>query len=255
MSELPISQGKQLQQAVLNAQAAISDVPKDQQGTDEHGRTFQYTSAETMVEHCRKALLEQEVLCVRGNVNATGEFESSNTDAVTLQQTFTLVHVPSGEAWDLNWDIPAIASLGNRLDKAIAASLTTSLSYFLRDLLLVPRFDVTMEQKLAAEKQAHGLWMTQAKEAISKADSFERLDELLEKARARYVDKQITEEEGLELSNGITERRKQITAKSIHDDGGDVVEPAANDVADESAEGSGGSNPQTPVRGRKGETS
>jgi hypothetical protein len=50
-----------------------------------------------------------------------------------------LAHPASGEVETYHYSFPAIPEKGRPLDKAVAASLTSSMGYWLRDLLLLPR--------------------------------------------------------------------------------------------------------------------
>ena len=66
-----------------------------------------------------------------------------------LSKVYRLTHAESGEGrrYEQEWQI--FVENGRGPDKAVAAALTASLSYFLRDLLLIPR--VNTEDELDAD--------------------------------------------------------------------------------------------------------
>ena len=53
---------------------------------------------------------------------------------------FFVAHPDSGEELEGVTEFPSVQRKGTPEDKAIATALTSSLSYFLRDILLLPRF-------------------------------------------------------------------------------------------------------------------
>ena len=67
------------------------------------------------------------------------EIESFGAEFV-LRRRFLLSH-SSGQSAELSMDFPVVLGKGKPLDKAYAASLTSSYAYFLRDLLRLPRVD------------------------------------------------------------------------------------------------------------------
>jgi hypothetical protein len=119
--------------ALIKAQQAISAVGKD--AVNQHHK-YAYTSAEGMLSACRAALHTAGLAFAR--IGWTVELRDGqpfvlSTYIVTLGlgEPMTLGPVP--------W--PIIEDKGRPFDKALAGALTTSQSYMLRDLLLVPRED------------------------------------------------------------------------------------------------------------------
>lgn len=97
---------------------------------------YDYASSEAVLQAAAEALHGSglAILPVRSWMTA---IDSS----LFLQRQFLVAHV-SGECMPLELrDWPVIPERGRPLDKAYAGALTTSLAYFLRDLLGMPRVD------------------------------------------------------------------------------------------------------------------
>ena len=121
--------------ALLMAQSTMRGVSKD--ATNSHHR-YEYVSAEQMIGAARSALHSAELSLVR---TAWHFIDGNDARPSLVLCDYTLLH-SSGERMDfagLPW--PVIEQNGRPLDKALAGALTTSLSYFLRDLLLIPKVD------------------------------------------------------------------------------------------------------------------
>lgn len=121
--------------ALLVAQSTMRGVSKD--ATNSHHR-YEYVSAEQMIGAARAALHAAELSLVR---TAWHFMDGNDARPSLVLCDYTLLH-SSGERMDfagLPW--PVIEQNGRPLDKALAGALTTSLSYFLRDLLLIPKVD------------------------------------------------------------------------------------------------------------------
>lgn len=118
-----------LSEAILVAQRLVRSVGKDARN-DFH--KYQYTSAEEMISASRSALHEAGLVFFRSNWRL-------EPDGTTVISQFTLAHPSSGETICFSVPWVAVPEKGRPLDKALAGALTTSLSYFLRDLLLLPR--------------------------------------------------------------------------------------------------------------------
>lgn len=118
-----------LAHALLEAQRAIQGVAKD--ARNEHHR-FAYASADAMVGECRTALHSAGLVAYRPSWTL-----SEDLGVVTCQMA--LLHAESGEerVWQLSY--PLVPDKGRPIDKALAGALSSSLGYWLRDLLLVPR--------------------------------------------------------------------------------------------------------------------
>ena len=150
-----MSDTKTLSAALLAAQRALPSVTKDAKNSFHH---YSYVSAEGMIGACRE-VLHGAGLAVR---RAGWKFDGSPEGGI-VTSTFILTHAASGEAASDEVTWPAIPEKGRPLDKALAGALTSSLGYYLRDLLLVPREDEaemdrrddrTYEPRKAAPAQA-----------------------------------------------------------------------------------------------------
>lgn len=121
-----------LAKALAKAQEKAKAVPHDSQN-DYH--KYWYTSAEAVIGEAKQALAGcgLAILPLSQELAASGE-------RVDLHRTFVLLH-ESGEERTIFVAVPVIPERGRPLDKAVAGASTTSLSYLLRDLLLMPRVD------------------------------------------------------------------------------------------------------------------
>lgn len=128
--------------ALLEAQRAISGVGKDATNTY---HKFDYTSAEAMIGACRKALIDNGLLAVRRDWKI-GELMGSNGERM-LTAEFVLHHPDSGTEYADTVQWPIVPEKGRPLDKAAAVALTTAMNYWLRDLLMVPRSEETMDDR------------------------------------------------------------------------------------------------------------
>lgn len=128
-----MSKTETLATALLAAQRALPSVTKDAKNSFHH---YSYVSAEGMIGACRE-VLHGAGLAVR---RAGWKFDGSPEGGI-VTSTFILTHAASGEAASDEVTWPAIPEKGRPLDKALAGALTSSLGYYLRDLLLVPRED------------------------------------------------------------------------------------------------------------------
>ena len=119
---------------LLKAQQAIQSVGKD--ATNAHHK-YAYTSAEAMLGACRLALHSAGLVFAR-----TG-WQVELRDGVPFVCSTYLLASPSVSEplaiGPIPW--PVIEDKGRPFDKALAGALTTSQSYVLRDLLLIPRED------------------------------------------------------------------------------------------------------------------
>lgn len=122
---------------LAKAQANLKAVGK---GSTNKFHGYSYTSAEDMLTACRAALLDAGLVCTRDGwsveeiagtlyVKAAGTLQcvgGSKSDLTAVSSTFVYPVVPGN---------------GRPIDKAISAALTTGLSYWLRDILMLPRID------------------------------------------------------------------------------------------------------------------
>ena len=123
---------------IAAAQKQLKAVGK---GSTNSFQGYTYTSAEDMLEACRSALLEQELVCFRRSwemKEIAGELFVSSIVEVNCS-------TDPGEnklsSITQSFQYPVVPGKGRPLDKALSAALTTGLSYWLRDLFLLPRVD------------------------------------------------------------------------------------------------------------------
>ena len=119
-----------LMDALLAAQKQMKPIYKD--GTNEYSK-YKYTTAEQMLTECRKALNDNGLYVMRNGWSVPAP------NMVTSE--FNVNHADSNETHISTCHMPFYERKGTPLDKAMAAALTTTFSYFLRDLLCVPRTD------------------------------------------------------------------------------------------------------------------
>lgn len=120
-------------QALHSAQGLITSVGKD--STNQFHK-YEYVSAEAMITASSKALGDCGLSLTR-----SWTLQFTDTQIPVVLSTFTLTHA-DGETREFPpcpWFI--VEGQGRPIDKALAGALTTSLSYFLRDLLMIPRVD------------------------------------------------------------------------------------------------------------------
>ena len=127
--------------ALVAAQKQMKPVTKD--STNAFHR-YQYASAEDVITAARVALNGAGLALVR-----SWRIES-NEMGIWLHSHFQLVFEGSPMPIDLGNStnaFPIIEDKGRPLDKALAGALTTSLAYYLRDLLLIPKQDENQVDK------------------------------------------------------------------------------------------------------------
>jgi hypothetical protein len=129
-----MTQTKSLASALLAAQQALPSVGKDSKNSFHH---YNYTSSEAMIGACRSVLHGAGLVLRR----AGWRFEGTPEGGGLVTSQFILTHSESGEAVTDEVAWLAIPEKGRPIDKALAGSLTASMGYYLRDLLLVPRED------------------------------------------------------------------------------------------------------------------
>ena len=118
-----------LESALLKAQSAIDHVVKESRN---EFANFNYASSDAVVAQCRKALHDAGLVARR---------ESYVVDQNMVSQIFVVSHPKSGERLENRSMVPIVEAKGRPADKALFGALTSSLNYWLRDLLLLPRFD------------------------------------------------------------------------------------------------------------------
>lgn len=159
--------------ALGKAQAACKPVSHDAHNTHQN---YAYTSSEAIIAEGKQALASAglSLLPVRQSLNG---WERHGEDRFELERHFLLLH-SSGETLPLCVHWPVCPGKGRPLDKATAAAATLSLSYLLRDLLLMPRVDP------ADEVNARDDTPKQAPRAAPKATD----DEVISEQEAREID-------------------------------------------------------------------
>lgn len=116
--------------ALALAQQKCKPARKDGRNSH-HG--YRYATADAIIAEAKAALAETGLALIPSEV-ALNRTESG----LELFRRFTLVHV-SGQSMPIQCAWPVEVDRGRPLDKATAAAATTSLSYMLRDLLMIPR--------------------------------------------------------------------------------------------------------------------
>ena len=131
---------KSLNEALLVAQQQLQAVGKDSKNSF---HKYNYTSSEGMISACRSALHYAGLVVTR----TRWTIDPAVTEFGCLNSRFHVSHPASGgEITDeVMW--PIVPEKGRPYDKAVAGALTTSLNYFLRDLLQVPREEETMDNR------------------------------------------------------------------------------------------------------------
>jgi hypothetical protein len=135
--------------ALLEAQRLVGQgVAKSAEaGSGKYG--YKYVSTESMISACREHLndagltiehvferYERDFVQTRMSFRDGTEVE---VESHILATRFTLRHSESGECRDYPFEWPIVMEKGWMIDNAIAASMTTSIKYFLRGLLMVPQ--------------------------------------------------------------------------------------------------------------------
>lgn len=126
-------------------------------GTNEH-HGFDYTSADQMVDHCRSALasngltvLTSNQTVVAGDGRAIGVelqlkgYKKEVGCSAMLVTEYLLLHSDGGSMPITN-EMPIVPDSGRPIDKATLSASTESLSYMLRNLLLIPRGEGVAER-------------------------------------------------------------------------------------------------------------
>jgi hypothetical protein len=122
----------QLARALAKAQQRCKAAARDREHAHLH---YRYASAEAIVTEARAALAETGLSLLPVEQSVLGNAQ----EGWQLRRRFLLLH-ESGEALPLAGQWPIVPDGAKRpLDKAAAIAVTLSLSYLLRDLLLMPR--------------------------------------------------------------------------------------------------------------------
>lgn len=113
---------------------------------------YKYATADAIIEEARSALSGAGLVLLPLEASLNGT-ERNGPDRFELVRTFVLLH-SSGEMTPLRVCWPVVPDNGRPLDKATAIADTLSLSYLLRDLLLMPRVDPTDDMNARDDRSA-----------------------------------------------------------------------------------------------------
>jgi len=127
--------------ALLKAQQQVEAVEKASKN-DFGG--YKYASAEDMITASRIVLHENGLIVTKNGWRVIRAEDGES--APLVEAVYVLAH-ENGSAVMCTTQYPICTGKGRPEDKALNASLTTGLSYFLRDLLLIPRCDVEVDQR------------------------------------------------------------------------------------------------------------
>lgn len=134
-----------IKSALFEAQRLVEAVSKDAHN-DHH--KYNYASADAIITEARRCLHQVGLAVLPvGSVIATSKMSDTDDKGVIfewtqerLDLTFEVFHSPSGTS--MSWppfSVAVIPERGRPLDKAEAGARTYAMSYFLRELLLIPR--------------------------------------------------------------------------------------------------------------------
>ena len=184
--------------ALKTAQESLDAVGKGSQN-QYHG--YNYTSAEDMLKACRKALHDAGLVAYRRS------WSIQQTDlGCMVVNNFCLALATDQQAEEdclcAEVTYPAIPGNGRPLDKAVSAALTTAFSYWLRDILMLPRVDGLEVDTRDDSTYKHDAWVSarfDAKaheeaysledkiEALATEEQLEKLHDVLPKYNASYL--------------------------------------------------------------------
>lgn len=131
----PCSAGGSMSKAkmlpLVELQAHVGAVEKDARN-DFH--RYAYASAEQLIGEAKPALGKAGVVVLPIKAELSGSQQSP-----VCRRAFRIIN--GAESYEVAFDWPVVCEKGRPLDKAWASALTSSLAYFLRDLLLMPRVE------------------------------------------------------------------------------------------------------------------
>ena len=169
---------------LLKAQMAVTAVEKASRN-DFGG--YKYASAEDMITASRAVLHENGLIVTRNGWRLLNE--ENATPAV--EAVYVLAH-KDGHSVVCATQYPVCVGKGRPEDKALNASLTTGLSYFLRDLLLIPRCDEEVDQRPDTISRAGGTRKTPKPPASSKGNNNKHK---FMGAVGRWINRDVTEKD------------------------------------------------------------
>jgi len=142
--------------ALLNAQYQIGEPTKD--GRNKFSN-YDYTTAENMIRCCKIALNNSGLVLIAGATTFREEGDAEEV-RVYIHRAFILAHPGSGGSLPLEHEYAVCRTPSTKggfsmdWDKSGAASQTSGLSYFLRDLLMAPRADDEVDSGSGQAREA-----------------------------------------------------------------------------------------------------
>jgi len=122
-----------LESALAAAQANVKSVAHD--GKNDYSR-YNYTTAEAMVKASISLFGDQQLAFDRKSY----EFIVKH-NLLMIKSVFNLTHGSTKEISEYTGEWPVVEKKGTPMDKALAAALTSSFAYIIRDVLKIPRLD------------------------------------------------------------------------------------------------------------------
>ena len=165
---------------LLEAQKALQGVGK---GSNNSFHNYNYTSE-------KRCWLHVEKLCIRQDwpaLEKAGKLLATNTIQPLRWSNARCGYLKLEGILDSQFHYPICPGNGRPLDKAVSAALTTGLSYWLRDLLLLPRID-----GLEVDTRDDQNWNPEQERLELLADEIhqiateEQLEKLLAEAQKKY---------------------------------------------------------------------
>ncbi len=173
---------------LLEAQKALQGVGK---GSNNSFHNYNYTSAEEMLTACREALHTAGLTCFRKGWKIVSDEHDPTLKMIECEMRISEATSAAGGSaegiLDSQFHYPICPGNGRPLDKAVSAALTTGLSYWLRDLLLLPRID-----GLEVDTRDDQNWNPEQERLELLADEIhqiateEQLEKLLAEAQKKY---------------------------------------------------------------------
>ena len=169
---------------LLKAQREVGAVEKASR--NDFGN-YKYASAEDMMEASREVLHSNGLAVVCNGWRMVHEEGQTST----VEAVYILAH-ESGHSVILATQYPVCVGKGRPEDKALNASLTTGMSYFLRGLLQIPRCDEEVDQRPDSIANKGGVRATSKPPASSKGNNNKHK---FMGAVGRWINRDITEQD------------------------------------------------------------
>jgi hypothetical protein len=131
-----------LSAALCKAQAAAKGVHKD--GNNSFAK-YKYASAEAIIREAQVHLQQAGLAVVALNTHLDVTGQVAEYGPLLIQRRIYRIIHEGGQHEDMKQDWPVLPQKGRPLDKAAAVADTASLSYFLRNLLLMARVEAGMD--------------------------------------------------------------------------------------------------------------